>query len=65
MNRLRRYDESTILPTAASEVASRLTCTHELVVFPGRYQGLLNEPPAERTLVLDTRDRRVDQGLGG
>jgi alpha-beta hydrolase superfamily lysophospholipase len=52
-------------PTAPSEVASRLTCAHELVVFAGCYHELLHEPPAEHARVLITLDRWFDRQLGG
>jgi alpha-beta hydrolase superfamily lysophospholipase len=44
---------------------SRLTCAHELLMFPGYYHELLHEPRAERPWVLDTLDRWFDQRSGG
>ena len=35
--------------------------TNELVILPGHYDELLNEPPADRARVLDTLDRWFDQ----
>ncbi|HYR95811.1 MAG TPA: alpha/beta hydrolase, partial [Candidatus Binatus sp.] len=43
-------------PRGASEIAARLTCPHELVMLPGYYHELLNEPPAERAYVLTLLD---------
>jgi len=52
-------------PAGARELDSRLTCPHELVMLPGYYHELLNEPPAERGRVLDLLDRWIDRWLGG
>src|SRR6185436_12617272 len=35
-------------PSGAPDVAARLTCPHELVILPGYYHELLNEPEQER-----------------
>jgi acylglycerol lipase len=43
------------------DVVARLTCPHELVMLPGYYHEILNEPPAERRAVLDLLDRWVDR----
>lgn len=47
-------------PTAPSEIAARLTCPHELVLLPGFYHELLNEPPAERAKVVARLDEWFD-----
>ena len=52
-------------PAAATEVAARLTSPHELVVLPGYYHELLNEPPAERGHVLALLDAWMDRWLAG
>ena len=43
-------------PSGATDLASRLTCEHELIMLPGYYHELLNEPPAERARVLALLD---------
>jgi alpha-beta hydrolase superfamily lysophospholipase len=50
-------------PAGARELAARLTGPHELVMLPGYYHELLNEPPAERARVLDRLDRWYDRWL--
>jgi alpha-beta hydrolase superfamily lysophospholipase len=52
-----------VLPAGATEIAARLTCAHELVMLPGFYHELLNEPPAERALVLNLVDPWFDRSL--
>jgi len=51
-------------PRGASELTARLTCVHELVILPGYYHELLNEPPAERARVLARLDAWFDRWLG-
>ena len=46
-----------------AEVAARLTCPHELVMLPGYYHELLNEPEDERARVLTLFDRWFDRWL--
>jgi alpha-beta hydrolase superfamily lysophospholipase len=48
-------------PTAAPELDARLTCPHELVMLPGYYHELLNEPAAERARVVDALDTWIDR----
>ncbi len=50
-------------PEGARELALRLTCPHELVMLPGYYHELLNEPPAERDRVVAVLDRWIDRWL--
>jgi alpha-beta hydrolase superfamily lysophospholipase len=50
-------------PSGASELAARLGCEHELVMLPGYYHELLNEPEAERARVLTLLDRWFDRWL--
>jgi len=50
-------------PSGSVAIAARLTCTHELVLLPGFYHELLNEPGTERTRVLDLLDRWFDRWL--
>ncbi len=52
-----------VLPAGSAEIAARLTCPHELVLLPGFYHELLNEPPAERAVVLALLDRWFDRWL--
>jgi len=52
-----------VLPAGSAEIAARLTCPHELVLLPGFYHELLNEPPAERARVLEALDRWFDRWL--
>jgi alpha-beta hydrolase superfamily lysophospholipase len=51
-------------PAGAPEFAGRLTCPHELVMLPGYYHELLNEPLEERRRVLDALDAWFDRWLG-
>jgi alpha-beta hydrolase superfamily lysophospholipase len=51
-------------PRGAPDVAARLTGVHELVMLPGYYHELLNEPMAERARVLELLDRWFDRWLG-
>ncbi len=48
-----------VSPAGAEAIAARLTTEHELVMLPGYYHELLNEPPAERAEVV----RRLDVWL--
>jgi len=48
-------------PTAAGEVAARLSCPHELVMLPGYYHELLNEPIPARARVLALLDAWFDR----
>jgi len=50
-------------PAAAGEVAGRLTCPHELVMLPGYYHELLNEPKAAAARVLELLDAWFDRWL--
>jgi alpha-beta hydrolase superfamily lysophospholipase len=50
-------------PSGAQTIASRLTNEHELVMLPGYYHELLNEPPAERTKVVGRLDAWFDRWL--
>jgi acylglycerol lipase len=50
-------------PTGSRDVAARLTAPHELVMLPGYYHELLNEPERERARVLDLLDRWFDRWL--
>jgi len=52
-------------PSAATEVAARLTGPHELVVLPGYYHELLNEPISDRAKVLELLDAWCDRWLSG
>lgn len=52
-------------PRAASDLAARLGCPHELVRLDGYYHELLNEPPAERARVLDALDAWTARWLQG
>jgi alpha-beta hydrolase superfamily lysophospholipase len=51
-------------PSGSRDVAARLTGPHELVMLPGYYHELLNEPVAERARVLGLLDRWFDRWLG-
>lgn len=53
-----------VTPAGASAVAARLRCPHELVMLPGYYHEILNEPPAERARVLALLDDWFDRHLG-
>jgi alpha-beta hydrolase superfamily lysophospholipase len=48
-------------PVGAREFAARLTCHHELVMLPGYYHELLNEPAAERAHVRALLDAWIDR----
>jgi alpha-beta hydrolase superfamily lysophospholipase len=50
-------------PAGARELAARLRAPHELVVLPGYYHELLNEPLAERARVLELLDAWFDRWL--
>ena len=50
-------------PAGAGEFAARLTCRHELVMLPGYYHELLNEPEQDRAHVLTLLDRWFDRWL--
>src|SRR5437867_5254399 len=52
-------------PAAAAEVAARLACPHELVVLPGFYHELLNEPKPAAARVLELLDAWFERWLGG
>ena len=52
-----------VVPDGARAVASRLRCEHELVMLPGFYHELLNEPPWERAAVTAHLDRWFDRHL--
>lgn len=49
--------------SAAGELAARLRCPHELVMLPGYYHELLNEPETERAPVLARLDAWFDRWL--
>jgi alpha-beta hydrolase superfamily lysophospholipase len=53
-----------VSPPGASAIAARLRCQHELVMLPGYYHELLNEPFAERAKVLELLDAWFDRFLG-
>jgi alpha-beta hydrolase superfamily lysophospholipase len=50
-------------PSGSRDVAARLTGPHELVMLPGYYHELLNEPVTERARVVDLLDRWFDRWL--
>jgi len=52
-----------VLPSGATEIAARLTCPHQLVLLPGFYHELLNEPATERAQVLELLDAWFDRWL--
>jgi alpha-beta hydrolase superfamily lysophospholipase len=52
-----------VRPSGATEIAARLSCPHELVLLPGFYHELLNEPASERGRVLEALDRWFDRWL--
>ena len=52
-----------VRPSGATEIAARLSCPHELVLLPGFYHELLNEPARERGRVLEALDRWFDRWL--
>jgi len=49
--------------TAAPELAARLTCPHELVMLPGYYHELLNEPKPAAARVRELLDAWFDRWL--
>jgi alpha-beta hydrolase superfamily lysophospholipase len=51
-------------PAAAPELARRIGAPCECVMLAGHYHELLNEPAAERAVVLDLLDRWFDRWLG-
>ncbi len=53
-----------VLPAGATEIAARLTCPHELVLLPGYYHELLNEPISARAKVLELLDAWFDRWFG-
>jgi alpha-beta hydrolase superfamily lysophospholipase len=48
-------------PSGAADLAARLTCEHQLVMLPGYYHELLNEPFPDRSTVLSLLDRWFDR----
>ncbi len=50
-------------PAGAQAIDARLTGVHELVMLPGYYHELLNEPPAERAKVVERLDAWFDRWL--
>ena len=50
-------------PSGTRDVAARLKPPHEVVMLPGYYHELLNEPPAERGAVLARLDAWFDRWL--
>jgi alpha-beta hydrolase superfamily lysophospholipase len=54
-----------VSPAGAEAIAKRLTTEHELVILPGYYHELLNEPEAERAKVVALLDRWFDRWLAG
>jgi acylglycerol lipase len=57
-------DADTIVdPSGAPAIAARLTCPHELVMLPGYYHELLNEPLTARAKVLELLDAWFDRWL--
>ncbi len=48
-------------PSGAADLAARLRCEHELVMLPGYYHELLNEPREERAAVLTLLDAWFDR----
>jgi len=51
------------LPSGATAIAARLTCPHELVLLPGYFHELLNEPVPARAKVLELLDAWFDRWL--
>ena len=51
-------------PAGTAAVAARLRAPSELVMLPGYYHELLNEPPAERARVLGLLDAWFERWLG-
>ena len=54
-----------VAPAGAREIAARLRCEHQLVMLPGYYHELLNEPPGERARVIALLDAWIDRWLAG
>lgn len=54
-----------VAPDGARDLAARLRGTHELVMLPGYYHELLNEPPAERARVVALLDAWIDRWVAG
>jgi alpha-beta hydrolase superfamily lysophospholipase len=54
-----------VSPSGAEAIAERLATEHELVILPGYYHELLNEPEAERATVVALLDRWFDRWLAG
>jgi acylglycerol lipase len=52
-----------VSPAGAEAIAKRLTTEHELVVLPGYYHELLNEPIAAREVVIARLDAWFDRWL--
>ncbi len=52
-----------VLASGAAELALRLRAPHEVVMLPGFYHELLNEPSAERAKVLAAIDAWFDRWL--
>lgn len=52
-----------VLPVGAQEISALIRGPHELVMLPGFYHELLNEPPAERAKVLALIDDWFDRWL--
>ncbi len=52
-----------VLPDGAREIAALIRAPHELVMLPGFYHELLNEPPAERAKVFALIDDWFDRWL--
>ena len=50
-------------PAGAADIAARLTSPHQLIMLPGYFHELLNEPKDDRKLVLDRLDSWFDQWL--
>jgi len=53
-----------VVPAGAGELDARLTCPHELVMLPGYYHEILNEPPPERARALAVIDAWFARWLG-
>jgi acylglycerol lipase len=52
-----------VTPGGAQAIAARLRCEHELVMLPGYFHELLNEPAAERARVVALLDAWFDRWL--
>jgi alpha-beta hydrolase superfamily lysophospholipase len=50
-------------PAGTQAIAARLTGVHELVMLPGYYHELLNEPDQERARILALLDQWFDRWL--